>query len=74
MDSLKACTALIKACMHCKLLPAYQSQCTISRDESFTGDDNTYLCNITSDHNHTMVDWVSIGGVDVDVMCERSLL
>ena len=48
----------------------YQSQCTVSCDEGFTGDDVTYLCNVTSDP--TMVDWVSIGGVDV--MCERGLL
>ncbi|XP_065896410.1 P-selectin-like [Dysidea avara] len=44
----------------------YQSQCTLSCDEGFTGDDVTYLCNVTSDP--TMVDWV-IGGVEV--MCER---
>ena len=48
----------------------YQSQCTVSCDEGFTGDDVTYLCNVTSDP--TMVDWVAIGGVDV--MCERGLL
>ena len=48
---------------------AYQSQCTVSCDEGFTGDDVTYLCNVTSDP--TMVDWVPIGGVDV--MCERGL-
>ena len=48
----------------------YQSQCTVSCDEGFTGDDVTYLCNVTSDP--TMVDWISIGGVDV--MCERGLL
>ena len=48
----------------------YQSQCTISCDDGFTGDDVTYLCNVTSDP--TMVDWVPIGGVDV--MCERGLL
>ena len=48
----------------------YQSQCTVSCDEGFTGDDITYLCNVTSDP--TMVDWVPIGGVDV--MCERGLL
>ena len=45
----------------------YQSQCTLSCDEGFTGDDVTYLCNVTSDS--AMVDWVPIGGVDV--MCER---
>ena len=33
---------------------AYQSQCTVSCDEGFTGDDVTYLCNVTSDP--TMVD------------------
>ena len=49
---------------------AYQSQCTVSCDEGFTGDDVTYLCNVTSDP--TMVDWVPIGGVDVT--CERGLL
>ena len=48
---------------------AYQSQCTVSCDEGFTGDDVTYLCNVTSDP--TIVDWVPIGGVDV--MCERGL-
>ena len=48
----------------------YQSQCTVSCDEGFTGDNVTYLCNVTSDP--TMVDWVAIGGVDV--MCERGLL
>ena len=48
----------------------YQSQCTVSCDEGFTGDDVTYLCNVTGDP--TMVDWVPIGGVDV--MCERGLL
>ena len=48
----------------------YQSQCTVSCDEGFTGNDVTYLCNVTSDP--TMVDWVPIG--EVDVMCERGLL
>ena len=47
----------------------YQSQCTVSCDEGFTGDDITYLCNVTSDP--TMVDWVPSGGVVV--MCERGL-
>ena len=47
----------------------YQSQCNVSCDEGFTGDDVAYLCNVTSDP--TMVDWVPIGGVDV--MCERGL-
>ena len=48
----------------------YQSQCNVSCDAGFTGDDVTYLCNVTS--NPTMVDWVPIGGVNV--MCERGLL
>ena len=48
----------------------YQSQCTVSCDEGFTGDDVTYFCNVTSDP--TMVDWVPIGGLDVT--CERGLL
>ena len=48
----------------------YQSQCNVSCDEGFTGDDVTYLCNVTSDP--TMVEWVPIDGVDV--MCERGLL
>ena len=47
----------------------YQSQCTVSCDEGFTGDDVTYLCNVTSDP--TVVEWVPIGGVDV--ACERGL-
>ena len=44
--------------------------CNTSCNEGFTGDDVTYLCNVTSDP--TMVDWVPIGGGDV--MCERGLL
>ena len=48
----------------------YQTQCTASCDEGFTGDDVTYLCNVTSDP--TMVNWVPIGGEHV--MCERGLL
>ena len=47
----------------------YQSQCTVSCDAGFTGDNVTYLCNVTS--NLTTVDWVPISGVDV--MCERGL-
>ena len=45
----------------------YQSQCTATCDEGFTGDDVTYLCNVTSDP--TMVEWVPIGGTDIS--CER---
>ena len=48
----------------------YQSQCIISCDEGFTGDNVTYLCNVTSDS--TMVEWVPLSGVDM--MCERGLL
>ena len=48
----------------------YRSQCILLCDEGFTGNDVTYLCNVTSDP--TMVDWVPIGGVHV--MCERGLL
>ena len=48
----------------------YQSQCTVSCDNSFTGDDVTYLCNVTSDP--TMVDWMPVGRVEV--ICEKGLL
>ena len=48
----------------------YQSQCTVSCDEGFTGDNVTYLCNVTSDP--TMVDWVPIGGMNIS--CDRGLL
>ena len=51
---------------------AYQSQCTVSCNEGFTGDDVTYLCNVTSDP--TMVDWVPINETDIYVNCERGLL
>ena len=69
------CTSRIRALRNDVIQPStcvlqYKSQCTVSCDEGFTGDDITYLCNVTSDP--TMVDWVSIGGVDV--MCERGLL
>ena len=48
----------------------YQSKCNVSCDEGFTGDDVTYLCDLTSDSK--MVYWVPIGGDHV--MCERGLL
>ena len=48
----------------------YQSQCTVLCDEGFTGDNVTYLCNVTRDP--TMVEWISMGRIDV--MCERGLL
>ena len=46
---------------------AYQSQCTVSCDEGFTGDDVTYLCNVTSDP--TMVDWMAINSTATH-MCQ----
>ena len=52
--------------------PAYQSQCTVSCDEGFTGDDVTYLCNVTSDP--TMVDWMVVNGTAMDPICQRGLL
>ena len=48
----------------------YQSQCNVSCDEGYTGDDVTYLCSVTSDP--FMVDWIPIG--EVEVMCERGML
>ena len=51
---------------------AYQSQCTVSCDEGFIGDDVTYLCNVTSDP--TMVNWVIINGTKVNHMCQRGAL
>ena len=69
------CTSNVTVADGGKVIPSscelwYQSQCTVSCDEGFTGDDVTYLCNVTSDP--IMVDWVPIGGVDV--MCEKGLL
>ena len=51
---------------------AYQSQCTVSCNEGFTGDNVTYLCNVTSDP--TMVDWMAINGTAMDPICQRGLL
>ena len=51
---------------------AYQSQCTVSCDEGFTGDDVTYLCNVTSDP--TMVEWMVINGTEINYYCTRGLL
>ena len=48
---------------------AYQSQCTVSCDEGFTGDDVTYLCNVTDDP--TMVDWMVINNTEMNHMCQR---
>ena len=50
----------------------YQSQCTVSCDEGFTGDDVTYLCNVTS--GPTLVDWMEINGSEINHMCQRGLL
>ena len=50
----------------------YQSQCTVSCDEGFTGDDVTYLCNVTNDP--TMVNWVPIGNTETNHTCQRGLL
>ena len=50
----------------------YRSQCTISCNEGFTGDDVTYLCNVTS--NPTMVDWMLINsGMEIfmNQICQR---
>ena len=52
--------------------PAYQSQCTVSCREGFTGDDVTYLCNVTSDP--TMVDWVVTNRTMINQTCEGGLL
>ena len=53
---------------------AYQSQCTVSCDEGFTGDDVTYLCNISSDPN--TVYWMAISNIEINHvhMCQRGLL
>ena len=47
----------------------YLSACNVSCPEGFTGDDVTYLCNVTSDPD--MLEWVSMA--DADIMCERGL-
>ena len=52
--------------------PAYQSQCTVSCAEGFTGDDVTYLCNVTIDL--TVVEWVAINGIRLNHKCERGML
>ena len=51
--------------------PVYQSQCTVLCDEGFTGDDVTYLCNVTSDP--TMVDWMVINGTAMNPICQRGM-
>ena len=52
--------------------PAYQSQCTVSCEEGFTGDNVTYLCNVTSDPS--MVDWMVLNRTEIDQKCEGGLL
>ena len=49
----------------------YQSQCTVLCDEGFTGDDVTYLCNVTS--GPTMVDWMVLNSTEMNHMCQRGL-
>ena len=50
----------------------YLSQCTVSCDEGFTGDDVTYLCNLTSDL--TVVNWMVPNRAMINQPCERGLL
>ena len=49
----------------------YQSQCTVSCDEGFTGDNVTYLCNVTS--SPTIVDWMALNSTEMNHMCQRGL-
>jgi len=44
----------------------YLSQCNVSCNEGFVGDDVTYLCNVTDDPN--TVTWMPIGSA---IECER---
>ena len=44
----------------------YLSQCTLSCNEGFVGDDVTYLCNVTNNPNR--VTWMPIGSA---IECER---
>ena len=48
------------------------SRCTVSCNEGFTGDNVTYLCNITSDDS-TMLNWTVINGTRSNQTCERSM-
>ena len=50
---------------------AYQSRCTVSCVEGFTGDNVTYLCNVTNNPN--MVDWIAINNTQVNHTCLRSM-
>ena len=51
--------------VQCCRQPSNQSNCTVSCNEGFTGDNVTYLCN-TTDNN-----CVPVGGQEI--MCERGL-
>ena len=51
---------------------AYQSQCTVSCKEGFTGNNVTYLCNVTSDP--TIVNWTVIHGTESNHNCTRGVL
>ena len=48
------------------------SRCTVSCNEGFTGDNVTYLCNVTSD-NSTMLNWTVINGTRSNQTCKRSM-
>ena len=49
------------------------SICTVSCNEGFTGDNVTYLCNITSD-DPIMFNWTVIDGTMSNQTCKRSML
>ena len=52
--------------------PMYQSQCVVSCDTGYTGNNVTYLCNVTS--NPTMVNWTTMNRVEMNHVCTRGLL
>ena len=53
----------------------YQSQCTVSCNEGFTGPNVTYLCNITNvTHDPTIVHWIAINNTTMNHTCSRGLL
>ena len=52
---------------------AHQSQCTLSCKEGFTGDNITYMCNVTSENSTMAHEWTIINGTLSDPHCKISM-
>ena len=50
----------------------YESECNVSCEEGFVGNDITYLCNVTNGNvTNETVEWVPVDGQEI--ICKKGL-